>query len=49
VQQNVTLQCVAASERLRIQVDASMQENMLSFRLAAMQDKGAAGVMVRAG
>ena len=37
---------ISASERLRIQADASVQENMLSFRLVAMQDKGAAGVMV---
>jgi hypothetical protein len=43
---SITGCAISASERLRIQADASVQENMLSFRLVAMQDKGAAGVMV---
>ena len=39
--------CTAsATERLRIQVDSSLQENMLAFRLIAMQDGGAVGAMV---
>ena len=39
--------CTAsASERLRIQVDSSVQEDMLSFRLVAMQEGGAVGAMV---
>ena len=37
---------ISADERLRIQVDASVQENQLSFRLVAMQDGGAIGGMV---
>jgi hypothetical protein len=37
---------ISANERLRIQVDASVQENQLSFRLVAMQDGGAIGGMV---
>jgi hypothetical protein len=37
---------LSASERLRIQVDASVQEELLSFRLVAMQDGGATGLMV---
>ena len=37
---------LSADERLRIQVDASVQEDQLSFRLIAMQDRSAAGVMV---
>jgi hypothetical protein len=37
---------LSASERLRIQVDASVQEDQLSFRLVAMQDGGAVGGMV---
>jgi len=36
---------ISASERLRIQADASVQENLLSFRLIALQDGGPAGVM----
>ena len=39
--------CTAsAAEQLRIQVDNSIQENQLSFRLVAMQDGGAVGGMV---
>jgi hypothetical protein len=37
---------LSASERLRIQADASVQENQLSFRLIALRDGGAVGGMV---
>lgn len=37
---------LSANERLRIQADVSVQEELLSFRLVAMQDGGAAGLMV---
>jgi len=37
---------ISADERLRIQVDVSVQEDQLSFRLVAMQDGGAVGGMV---
>jgi hypothetical protein len=37
---------LSASERLRIQVDASVQEDQLFFRLVAIQDGGAVGGMV---
>jgi hypothetical protein len=42
----VTSCTASATERLRIQVDSSLQENMLAFRLIAMQDGGAVGAMV---
>jgi len=42
----VTSCTASATERLRIQVDSSLQENMLAFRLIALQDGGAVGVMV---
>jgi hypothetical protein len=37
---------ISACEWLRIQVNASVQEDQLSFRLVAMQDGGAIGGMV---
>ncbi|TAA73698.1 MAG: hypothetical protein CDV28_1691 [Candidatus Electronema aureum] len=37
---------ISASERLRIQADASVQENQLSFRLIALHDGGAVGGMM---
>jgi hypothetical protein len=42
----ITNYAASAAERLRIQADASVQENQLSFRLVAMQDGGAIGGMV---
>ena len=36
----------SAAERLRIQVDSSIQEDLLSFRLIDMQDGGAVGSIV---
>ena len=42
----VTSYTASATERLRIQVDSSLQENMLAFRLIALQDGGAVGAMV---
>jgi hypothetical protein len=42
----VTSCTASATERLRIQVDSSLEENLLAFRLIAMQDGGAVGAMV---
>jgi hypothetical protein len=43
---SITACTISASERLRIQADASVQENQLSFRLIALRDGGAVGGMV---
>ncbi len=43
---SITACTISASERLRIQVDANVQENQLSFRLIALSNGGAVGGMV---
>jgi hypothetical protein len=43
---SVTERGGSGAERLRIQVDSSIQEDMLTFRLIALQDGGAVGGMV---
>lgn len=43
---SITACAISASERLRIQADASVQEDQLSFRLIALRDGGAVGGMV---
>ena len=42
----LTARAGSGAERLRIQVDSSVQEDMLAFRLIALQDGGAVGGMV---
>jgi hypothetical protein len=43
---SITACTISANERLRIQADAGVQEDQLSFRLIALRDGGAVGGMV---